>query len=77
MAGPEKVSELVARLRKIGDDIVSDVDEKARVKLTELLQDIAVQLEQESTGKNSRGDAYVLVLIDAHSHPVSRQTVRG
>jgi len=69
MASPEKVAELAARLRSLADSISTHEDPRERSKTS--LQEAAVESEQIVTKFHSRGDAYVLVLIDAHSHPVS------
>lgn len=69
MASPEKVAELAARLRSLADSISTHEDPGERSKTS--LQEAAVELEQTVTKFHSRGDAHVLVLIDAHSHPVS------
>ncbi|KAI4620856.1 hypothetical protein J4E83_005218 [Alternaria metachromatica] len=67
MASPEKVAELAARLGSLADSISTHGDPRERSKTS--LQEAAVELEQTVTKFHSRGDAHVLVLIDAHSHP--------
>jgi len=68
MASPEKVAELAARLRSLADSISTHEDPGERSKTS--LQEAAMELEQNVTKFHSRGDTHVLVLIDAHSHPV-------
>jgi len=62
MADSEKLADLLARLRSLANG-----DENTQETSKSLLLEAAVVLEQSYSLENS----YVLVLIDAHSHPVS------
>ncbi|KAG9188948.1 hypothetical protein G6011_05816 [Alternaria panax] len=73
MASSKKIAELVARLRNLADGISTDGNDDPREKSRNALRKAAVDLEQDIVKSHPHDDSYVLVLIDAHSHPFNKE----
>lgn len=70
------IAELAARLRHLADGIAIDCIEDTREESRNALRTAAMELEQGVVMRHSQDDSYVLVLVDAHSHPVGYHGVR-
>jgi hypothetical protein len=69
------IAELAARLRHLADGISTNCNEDPREESRNALQKAAMESEQGVVKSHSHDDSYVLVLLDAHSHPVEYQDV--
>jgi hypothetical protein len=67
------IAELAARLRHLADGISTDCCEDPREVSRNALRKAAMELEQGVVKSHSHDYSYVLVLLDAHSHPVKYQ----
>ncbi|OAG20503.1 hypothetical protein CC77DRAFT_1069910 [Alternaria alternata] len=70
MSSSEMIAELAARLRRLADGISTDCSEDPREESRNVLRKAAMELEQGVVKSHSHDDSYVLVLLDAHGHPV-------
>ena len=69
------IAELAARLRRLADGISTDCSEDPREESRNALREAAIELEQGVVKSHSHDDSYVLVLLDAHGHPVEYDDV--
>ncbi|RYN25753.1 hypothetical protein AA0114_g12681 [Alternaria tenuissima] len=63
------IAELAARLRHLADGISTNCNEDPREESRNALRKAATELEQSVVKSHLHDDTYVLVLLDAHSHP--------
>ncbi|CAN9221439.1 unnamed protein product [Alternaria alternata] len=69
MPSSEMIAELAARLRHLADGISPNCNEDPREESRNTLRKAATELEQGVVKSRSHDNSYVLVLVDAHSHP--------
>ena len=69
------IAELAARLHHLADGISTECSEDPREESRNALRKAVMELDQGVVKSHSHDDSYVLVLLDAHSHPVEYQDI--
>ncbi|KAL1801756.1 hypothetical protein ACET3X_002098 [Alternaria dauci] len=69
MVSSENMAELAARLHELADNISIGPNSDPREECRTAVRKAAIEVERAIVKSHSRDDSYVLVLVDAHSHP--------